>query len=307
MNRLVSIFIFFFFIACSSQKGLTTASENNRFPTENISSEQYELMKPEKQEGLLILFPCFPCNAENTRIEFDILEAAREHNVAVLLMNFNRHLWLSEAEKKEIEKTLIQATKAHELNTENTFIGGFSSGGNVALLITDYLTSANSPIQPKGVFIADSPIDLLGLYKTSKRNVLNNFSAPAVQEGNWIIGLFDAEFGKGDTSLVNYENKSPYFSKTHSTKNLSHLKGVKIRLYSEPDTVWWKENRQTDYEDMNAYYIEQLAADLRKLYGESAVDYIQTKNKGYRANGDRHPHSWSIIDKHDLIQWMTVK
>jgi hypothetical protein len=128
-----------------------------------------------------------------------------------------------------------------------------------------------------------------------------------VQEGNMIVEMFDPEFGIGDTALVNYENKSPYLSKTKSTKNISNLKGLKIRLYSEPDTLWWKENRQAAYEDMNAYYIEKMAAELTKLYGEDQVAYIRTENRGFRANGDRHPHSWAIVEEQNLIDWILTK
>ena len=54
---------------------------------------------------------------------------------------------------------------------------------------------------------------------------------------------------------------------------------------------------------MNAYYIRKLSQSLKES-GFSQVDYIPTKNRGYRDNGDRHPHSWSIIDKDDLIKWI---
>jgi hypothetical protein len=141
--------------------------------------------------------------------------------------------------------------------------------------------------------------------KKLKRQLQKNFSEVAVQEANWIIETFDSEFGDKDTAFINYKNKSPYLSKTNSTNNISKLNNLKIRLYSEPDTLWWKVNRQDEYEDINSYYIEQLANDLSKLYGEEKVNYIQTKNRGFRANGDRHPHSWSIIDKDELIKWIT--
>ena len=119
--------------------------------------------------------------------------------------------------------------------------------------------------------------------------------------------MLDSDFGIGDTAFNNYENSSPYLSKTHSTNNLLNFSGLKIRLYSEPDTAWWRENRQAEYENMNAHYIEQLSYDLNKLYGEEHVNYIRTKNRGYRANGDRHPHSWAIIDEKDLVKWMLTK
>lgn len=201
----------------------------------------------------------------------------------------------------------MNAIKQNDININNTYIGGFSSGGNVALLLTDYLKSTKSSIQPKGLFITDSPVDLLGLYENAQKNIKKNFSESAVQEANWIVEMFDSKFGIGDTALINYENKSPYFSKTNSTKNISNLNDLKIRLYSEPDTLWWKQNRQAEYEDMNAYYVEQLASDLGKLYGEEHINYIKTENRGYRANGDRHPHSWAIIDENDLVNWILTK
>jgi hypothetical protein len=290
--------------SCSQNKSTSTQNAATTSKNKNIIKEEYELVLPSNQKHLLILFPCFPCNAERTKTEFDIIEKATEKGIAVLMMNFNKHLWLSDAEKKELESIINQAIKENKINTENIFIGGFSSGGNVSLLLTNYLKSTNSTIHPKGVFIVDSPIDLLGLYENSVDNIEKNYSEVAVGESKWIVGMFDAEFGVGDSSLQNYEEKSPYISKTHSLMNLNALEDVKIRFYSEPDTLWWKENRQTEYEGTNAYYIEQLTSDLTKKYGIDAVEYIKTQNKGYRSNGERHPHSWSIVDKEGLINWI---
>ena len=307
MNRLLIISILFVLGACSTDKDVKQEEQKTSPEPTNVVSENYELIMPEKQDGFLILFPCFPCNAENTRTEFNIIDIAGANNITVLLMNFNQHLWLSDSEKKDLEEIIMNAVKQNDINIDNTYIGGFSSGGNVALLLTDYLKSTKSSIQPKGLFIADSPVDLLGLYENAQKNIKNNFSEPAVQESNWIVEMFDPEFGTGDTALINYENKSPYFSKTNSTKNISNLNDLKIRLYSEPDTLWWKQNRQAEYEDMNAYYVEQLANDLGKLYGKEHINYIKTENRGYRANGDRHPHSWAIIDVKDLVNWILTK
>lgn len=54
---------------------------------------------------------------------------------------------------------------------------------------------------------------------------------------------------------------------------------------------------------MNAYYLERLSTVLKKSDFKQ-VEYIATKNKGYRANGDRHPHSWSIVNKKESIEWI---
>jgi len=155
------------------------------------------------------------------------------------------------------------------------------------------------------LFIVDSPLDLVGLYENAEKNVASNYSEISVKEAKWILDLFDSNFGKGDSAFVKYEVFSPYIFKTHSLRNVSQLKDVKIRLYTEPDTLWWKENRQTPYEDMNAHYIEELSKDLKSLYGNN-VEFITTQNKGVRASGMRHPHSWSIVDKQDLLRWMAA-
>jgi hypothetical protein len=53
----------------------------------------------------------------------------------------------------------------------------------------------------------------------------------------------------------------------------------------------------------NAYLIKELFEKM-KTADFTGMEYIPTVNKGYRANGDRHPHSWSIVETNDLIQWM---
>ncbi|GLR15604.1 alpha/beta hydrolase [Portibacter lacus] len=306
-NRLSVVVLFLTFVSCTNNKNVDLAIKNSPEEPREIVSDHYELFLPNTQEGLLILFPCFPCNAENTRTEFNIIDLAISNHIAVLLMNFNQHLWLSSQEKKELENIIMNAINKNSINASNTYIGGFSSGGNVSLLLADYLKSSKSPIQPQGVFIADSPIDLLALYENAQKTIKKNFSEIAVGEAKWIVEMLETDIGRGDTALVKYKMKSPYLSCINAINNLSALNDLEIRLYSEPDTAWWKKNRQAEYEDMNAYYIEQFTDDLTEMYGDENVTYIKTENRGYRSNGDRHPHSWSIIDENGLVNWILSK
>lgn len=304
MNRLMTIFLLCVLGACTNETSTDPHTQSTAPVFTEIVSEDYVLITPQKQDRLLILFPCYPCDAENTRAEFNISDIAMKHNIAVMFMNFHQHLWLSDSEKKYIENILLDAVTENNIDPQYTYIGGFSSGGNVSFLMADYLASKGSSIQPKGLFIADSPLDLHALYENAERTLRKNFSSVAVQEANWIIETLNTDFGVGDTSLPHYTQYSPYIFKTHSTRNISQFNGVKIRLYSEPDTLWWKENRQAEYENMNAYYIEQLTHDLHTLYGEDNITFIKTEDRGYRANGDRHPHSWAIVDEKDLVNWI---
>ncbi len=301
MSKLPFFVLILFIISCHSKK--QEVQEEEIGVVSNIHPN-FQLSTPKIQENLLILFPCFPCDANNTKREFEIEELAMANKTAILFMNFNQRLWLSEEEKQNLETTILNSIKENNLDASNTFIGGFSGGGNVSLLLSDYLNSKRSKLKIKGVFMVDAPIDLLGLYIDAKKDIAMNFSKPAVQEATWIVESFEKEFGNDETNIDKYEAKSPYLFQTHSLKNLSHLEGTKIRLYTEPDSLWWKENRQTEYQDMNAFYISHLAEDLKQQYGSKNVELIYSENRGYRANGNRHPHSWAIVEPENLIQWI---
>ncbi len=293
--------------SCRGKK-ITSKQEDNQSKEQVIINEHYELIKPARSVNvLLILFGGYPETAIDIKREFDILELASKNDLAVMLMNFNRRLWLENKEKKELSKILTDALKIHQIPANNVYIGGFSSGGNVSLLLANYLIKNKSPIQPLGVFIVDSPVDLLQLYNCAKRNVQRNFSEVSMQESQRTISIFDAYFGLPEDGLEKYEQYSPYTSQTDNIDNLNLLGNVKIRMYTEPDTLWWRINRQNEYVDMNAYYIKKLARELDEKFGKQHVELIETYNKGVRANGYRHPHSWSIVDKENLIHWILEK
>ncbi len=291
--------------SCKQNKQEREKSTSEKLEFIEIIEEDYELYKPNKEvKAVLILFGGYPENSDDIKREFQILDIARENSIAVLLFNFNQKLWLEEREKKELAQKLQNVIVENQLPTDKIFIGGFSSGGVVSLLVSNFIVGMKQfYIDPKGVFIVDSPIDLVAMYKSSEKNIEQNFSEPSIQESTWLLETLGNNFGNPKNNIGKYETKSVFTYSTDNTSNLKKLKRTKIRLYTEPDTLWWKENRMADYEQMNAFYIEKLSASLKKK-GFESVEYIPTKNKGYRANGDRHPHSWSIVDKEDLINWM---
>ena len=308
MKRTLIILTFIGLVSCkeSKQEKEQTTSEKLKFT--EIIKEDYELYKPNKEvKAVLILFGGYPEVAEDIKREFKILDIARKNNIAVILSNFNQKLWLEENEKLQLAESLQNIVMENQLPTDNIVIGGFSSGGVVSLLISNFINGMKQfYIDPKGVFIVDSPIDLVALYASSKKNVEQNFSEPSIQESTWLLETLGNNFGNPKDEIKKYEDKSVFTFSTDNTSNLKKLKNTKIRLYTEPDTLWWKKNRMADYEQMNAFYIEKLSENL-KAQGFESVEYIPTTNKGYRANGERHPHSWAIVDKKGLINWILEK
>jgi hypothetical protein len=305
MNKLLGILlIIIVFISCENAEN-KKAENIVRTLFQEVKDDNYELVKPTKAiKGALVLFGGFPEEPVDIKREFKIIEIAKKNNIAVIYMNYNQKLWLKENEKQILAEQLQAIFLKNNLPTNNIYIGGFSSGGNVSLLISSFLSeNSDFKLDPKGVFIADSPIDLIALYKSSEKNIARNYSEVAVHESYWIIETLGKQLGNPNNDISKYQKYSVYTSESKSIDNLESLKNIKIRLYTEPDTLWWKDNRMADYNQTNAFFIKKLSEDLKQS-GFDQVEYIPTKNKGYRENGDRHPHSWSIIDKKDLIKWI---
>ncbi|MEO6903887.1 MAG: hypothetical protein ABI315_12175 [Bacteroidia bacterium] len=65
-----------------------------------------------------------------------------------------------------------------------------------------------------------------------------------------------------------------------------------------------KEYGSTDYSDINGLDGSCMINEL-VLLGNKNAELILTENKGYRRpNPSKQPHSWSIIDDEELIQWL---
>ncbi len=265
-----------------------------------IHTADYDLVIPDEQKALLILFPCFSCDAADTRAESRIADTAAANGIAVLMMNFNRHIMMSEAEKEEVIGTIAGAVKEHGVDASNTFIGGFSSGGNVSVLLAkELLRSPRSGIDLKGVFAVDSPLDLVLLYECSQRDLAKTTFPEYKDEARYVVALLDSTLGPPTDSLANYERSAPLLN---TAASVAPLKDLPIRFYTEPDTTWWRANRDDGYEELNAFGLKRIH-DALKAAGNTRSEYITTEGRGIQ-HGNRHPHAWSIVDERELVKWI---
>jgi hypothetical protein len=271
----------------------------------------YDLLLPAEQKSLLILFPCFPCDAADTRSESPIADTAAANGIAVLMMNFNQHILMSEAEKREVLDTIAATVKAHGVDATNTFIGGFSSGGNVSVLLAKELVRAPRPgIGLKGVFAVDSPLDLVHLYECSLRDLAKSSFPEYKDEARYLQAFLDSTLGSptdsaptperfGAGALPNYERSAPLLN---TSASVAPLKDLPIRFYTEPDTAWWRANRDDSYEELNAFAMKRIHDTLVAM-GNARAEYITTEGRGVQ-HGNRHPHAWSIVDERELVKWI---
>jgi hypothetical protein len=265
-----------------------------------IHTPAYDLIIPADHKSLLILFPCFPCDAADTRSESPIADTAAANGIAVLMMNFNQHILMSEAEKREVLDTIAAAVKAHGVDARNTFIGGFSSGGNVSVLLAKELVRAPRPgIGLKGVFAVDSPLDLVHLYDCSQRDLAKTSFPEYKDEARYLQAFLDSTLGSPTDSLANYERSAPLLN---TAASVAPLQGLPIRFYTEPDTAWWRANRDDSYEELNSFAMKRIH-DTLVAVGNARAEYIATEGRGVQ-HGNRHPHAWSIVEERELVRWI---
>jgi hypothetical protein len=273
-----------------------------------IHTADYDLIIPAEQDlsrpsgkALLILFPCFSCDAADTQAESRIADTAAANGIAVLMMNFNRHIMMSEAEKEEVIGMIAGAVKEHGVDASNTFIGGFSSGGNVSVLLAKaLLRSAVPPVKLKGVFAVDSPLDLVLLYECSQRDLAKTTFPEYKDEARYVMALLDSTLGPPTDSLASYERSAPLLN---TATSVAPLKDLPIRFYTEPDTAWWRANRDDSYEELNSFGLKRIH-DTLVAAGNARSEYITTEGRGIQ-HGNRHPHAWSIVEEKELVNWIT--
>jgi hypothetical protein len=297
MKKTISIFLILhisiFLVCCKTEKK----------EIKIVKDKNYELKIATYQKAVLILFPCYPCDIENTKTEAKFLKDIEKKGITTLLLNYNQKLYLTESEKVEYSKTINSILDKNEVTKDNIFIGGFSSGGNISVLLANYLLKTKNSIQPKGIFAVDSPLDLEELYNGAKSDIKKNFDNDAIEEGKFLIEMLEQEIGKPEVDIEKYKILSPYIISSNSTQNIEYIKNIKVRFYCEPDLEWQMKNKNRKYEELNAYKLEKTYNSLVNL-GSKKAEFIKTENRGIRANGEKHPHSWNIVERESLLKWI---
>jgi hypothetical protein len=99
--------------------------------------------------------------------------------------------------------------------------------------------------------------------------------------------------------LANYERAAPLLN---SSASVAPLKDLPIRFYTEPDTAWWRANRDDGYEELNAYGLKRIHDTLVSA-GNTRAEYITTEGRGVQhGNGTRM--RGRIVDERELVRWI---
>lgn len=237
---------------------------------------------------------------------YQIVKLSSNAGMMTLITNTSRQfpeLFTSDSTIKLLDEIVQEVVRQHNIPLDNIFIGGISSSGTRALRYAQYCAEGKSKIKIRGVFAVDSPLDLERFYNSAFYHK-KNFSGGMLWEANLMIPLFDSLIGGSPKDYHERYKNASVFSHTDSLGGNAHLlKNTDILIFHEPDIDWWISERGCSYYDINSYDLVAFTVLLKKL-GNQNIELITTTGKGFDGEGNRKPHSWTIVNEEYLVKWI---
>lgn len=265
----------------------------------------YDIIVPEgKAAGAVILIPGTWTSTEYLLSSMSTFcELAFKHNIAVMALSLNQRLTLTDETLELMNVMISSAIQQFDLPKDKFVMGGWSMGGIFSMRYTEWANEdpKKTAIKPVAVINCDGPCDLEHVYNNFRLKVNKN---PGQFEPAY--GMRELEKycgGTPESAQARYIHYSPYSRGVDRGGNAQYLVSTPIRIYADVDPVWWMENRHVDAYDLNA--LDQTAMiQLLNDMGNKEARFINAFQKGIRLEGNRHPHSWSIIEPHDCMDWI---
>ena len=307
----ILIFILFINSVLFAQKvvNVEIPVEGDIYLTSNIAipkiNKGYTVWLPET--GIINGMVVFTHSRRDTLNSEFIIDYANQNQLAILYaITENRLEFFFEAEKLlEIENYIHEIISTYHIPDSNILYCGMSLEGTRALKLAIFGQSNQSKykLKPKAIAICDSPLDMVRFHKEMVKAKNLNFNPVTANEGNWVSGYLETNLGgTPEDTLTAYINYSPFCYAANGGPYLKIFKDIAFRAYTEPDVNWWINTRRKDYYSMNALDLAALVNEL-KILGSKGAELIITQNIGYQSDGKKHPHSWSIVDEKELIDW----
>ena len=270
----------------------------------------YEKLVPKgKPNSVLVILPGSGESVRDVQQQITLPQLAVRKGILVIIPSINWGTNRHEPEHRFLDTIFRQIVRSYGIPKDKFVLGGFSGGGMLALT---YAEKANKYpdstfIRPKAVFGVDPPLDYAHLWKHCEKDIERNVSEVAVRESKMIMNDYINEFGGSPQEFrENYVRYSIFSYSEKDGGNAKYLINTPVLLYTEPDIEWQMKNRQRDYYDLNCVDIAAMINFLQ-INGNKNARLVTTMKKGKRLNGERHPHSWSIMNSEDCLQWIEAQ
>jgi hypothetical protein len=301
---------FFLFASLFATFSFAQKIETVYLNPQDSSSNMYIAVLPEKvaAKALLVLLDGFGASPKNVLIESDLAQYAAKQGILTtvpLLKTGPLYFGSDNASQQSLREHIQDVVEKYHLQGKDIYIGGFSIGGTCAVMYAELAVKNNYVNKPKAVFAVDPPLDWEHFYNAAKRIVRLSTSSPPNSEVVYMIDRIEKEMnGNPKTALENFYRLSPYSFSDSTQTAIKNLVNTPTMFITEPDIQWWLSQRGYDYDYINVADLAAMINELQRLGNKKAV-LVTTTNKGYRQPGNtRHPHSWSIVDKKMVVDWL---
>ena len=320
MIKAYSIFIMLTFTGIlSGQNGNhPTYAQQEDYPIEKIILDSldvdygyYLALQPKSDDikGAMVLLPGFGQKGEAVFRDSDLHRFAYENNILTVAFSTNYRMLADTFIQTKLSQVLTDVKAKYKIGLDKFAFGGFSAGGKILLRYVQLCKQHPDkyPVDPVAVFMADAPIDVFHSWNIMQELKAAANTKVAVEEANWVEKMYREQYGTtpGETP-EKFAPFNPFSLDAKSARNERFLKDVAVRAYHDVDIPWRLNNRNQSVQHSNYLVTAELINRLL-LLGNSEAEFIQSYQTGYRANGSRHPHSWSIIDEKECIQWILKK
>ncbi len=253
--------------------------------------------------GYIFIIPGFGETAERVLQQTDLPKITAQNGLLTIIPTFQDGV-LSfgvDSLSQQSFNTILQDVKSkHTFIDQRFYLGGYSIGGSTVIKYAE-----NVKIKPTAVFAIDPPLDFERFYYSSKRDVRLSVNTKPSEGSLYMIDRIEKEMnGTPQKALSNYYKISPYSFSDITQNEIKKLGNTPLRIYSEPDVNWWLTEYKADFTSMNVTECSAMINELNRL-GNTNAELIITQNKGYRKPDNiKNPHSWSIVDNNELVEWL---
>ncbi len=282
-------------------------------------SKGYTLVLPDPKEavkGTVLVLNDDRVNLQDTtRLQEGLIhQQANAKGYAVLYISTGipADLYFSEQSLLYVDRLIRTVFTQYRLPNKNVFLLGAMTSGHRALKYIEYCKKGKSSFIPaiKGVVLSESAIDWVRQWYECQKQVRDHLTAIGFFEGNFITYLFATNLH--DTPVTNmqkYIDFSPYSYFDTKMEKPALYKDLAIRAYTYADIRYWfsaqgKGIYDSNYPDMSGFINEQ------KLVGNknaSLVVFSSQLTDPLRNEMRRQASTWSLVDKDELVSWMTTQ
>jgi hypothetical protein len=291
------------------QAGFSQNSEKIFFNNKDSVNDYYLVVRPLSGniKGVQVLFCSFDV-PESMLPETKLHNVACTNDMLTVFAGLKESICADPASVGRINIILGHVAQHFSIDTAKFAIGALDFAGSAVLRYSElaYETPERFFIRPRAIFAINCPIDLIGLWHWSEREIKKNFFPGEVGDAKYIQLALTSEFGTINDNLAKYVYWSPFFKDTDAPGNERFLKTVPLRLYYDTDINWELKNRRDSYYDTHIPDGSELISRLM-LLGNDQAQFVSARQPGVRSNGMRSPDAWSIVDETDCVQWMKRK